>query len=364
MILDLYIARRFARTFLFTFAVFALLVSFVAMADTLRKYSDDGIGLRGIAGLALLGTPESLYQILPLIVLIAVIFLFLGLARTSELVVTRASGRSGLRALVAPVVVAALIGAAGVAVMNPIVAATTRQLDAREADLDGAASVLSLGTTGLWLRQGDAEGQTVIRAAGANLSGTALDRATFLTFDAAGTPLRRISAVRAELAPGAWELNDVKLWPLDAGTNPEASAERRETYTLPSSLTADQIRDSFGTPASIPIWDLPRFIDRLQAAGFSARRHMVWLQMELSQPAFLAAMVLIGAAFTMRPQRGGRVGLNVLFAILVAFGIYFVRNFAQILGEAGDIPAALAAWVPPLAAAGLALGLLLQREDG
>jgi lipopolysaccharide export system permease protein len=86
--------------------------------------------------------------------------------------------------------------------------------------------------------------------------------------------------------------------------------------------------------------------------------------MELSQPLFLGAMMLIGAAFTMRPQRGGKVGLNVMSAILLAFTIYFIRNFAQILGENGDVPAALAAWAPPLAAAGVALGILLQREDG
>jgi lipopolysaccharide export system permease protein len=51
-------------------------------------------------------------------------------------------------------------------------------------------------------------------------------------------------------------------------------------------------------------------------------------------------------------------------AILLAFTIYFIRNFAQILGENGDVPAALAAWAPPLAAAGVAMGILLQREDG
>ena len=364
MILDLYFARRFGRTFLFTFAVFAMLVTFVALADTLRQFAGEGIGLRGIVGLALLGAPESLYQILPLIVLIAVIFFFLGLARSSEMVVTRAAGRSGLRALVAPVAVAAGIGVVGVLVLNPVVAATGRLHDLRAAAVDGTGSVLSLGSTGLWLRQGDADGQTVIRAARTDSSGTMLDRATFLTFDAEGTPLRRISADRAMLQDGAWALEAVKLWPLDGEGNPEAEAERRETLELPSTLTPAQIRDSFGSPAEIPIWDLPAFIERLREAGFSARRHAVWLQMELSQPAFLAAMVLIGAAFTMRPQRGGRVGLNVLFAFLVAFGIYFLRNFAQILGEAGDIPAALAAWVPPSAAAGLALGLLLQREDG
>ena len=139
---------------------------------------------------------------------------------------------------------------------------------------------------------------------------------------------------------------------------------RLPQFSVPSTLTPDQIRDSFGTPFSIPIWELPAFITRLQTAGFSAQRHLVWFQSEIALPVFLVAMVLIAAAFTLRHQRGGRTGLMVLFAVLLAFVTYFVRNFAQVLGENGDLHAVLAAWAPPLAAIGLSLGLLLHNEDG
>jgi lipopolysaccharide export system permease protein len=75
-------------------------------------------------------------------------------------------------------------------------------------------------------------------------------------------------------------------------------------------------------------------------------------------------MVLIAAGFTMRPQRGRRVGLLVLTAVVLSFGLYFLRNFAQILGDNGQIPVALAAWAPPVAGIAAALGLLLHLEDG
>ena len=133
---------------------------------------------------------------------------------------------------------------------------------------------------------------------------------------------------------------------------------------MPTNLTRAGIRDSFGTPSVIPIWDLPGFIASLEAAGFSARKHRMWLQSELAMPVFLVSMVLVGAAFTLRHTRAGRTGVMVLFALLTGFSLYFIRNFAQILGENGQIPIALAAWAPPLAAIGLAMGLLLHLEDG
>jgi lipopolysaccharide export system permease protein len=49
---------------------------------------------------------------------------------------------------------------------------------------------------------------------------------------------------------------------------------------------------------------------------------------------------------------------------MLGFGIFFLRSFAQTLGESGQIPVALAAWSAPLGGVLLALGILLQKEDG
>ncbi|SEW06837.1 lipopolysaccharide export system permease protein [Cognatiyoonia koreensis] len=364
MILHRYFARRFFFAFLGVFTIFLLILTFIGLVDQLRRFSGDEVTFGQILILALLNIPQGIYRILPLIMIIATIALFLSLARSSELVVTRAAGRSALRALSAPLLVALTLGIAAIAILNPIVAATTQQYELRSSDLRGEGSALILGETGLWLRQGGSGEQTVIRAAGSNLDGTELSNVTFLTFAGESGPLRRIEAERAALVAGAWALTNAKSWPLDRDIVPEAAATDHDSLRIPSTLTADEIRNSFGTPSSIPIWELPAFIDRLQSAGFSAQRHQVWFQMELALPVFLVAMVMIGASFTLRHQRGGRTGVMIMLAILLSFAIYFLRNFAQILGENGQLPAMLAAWAPPLAAIGLAMGMLLHQEDG
>lgn len=364
MILHVYMARRFLRTLFGVIAIFFLLTLLVDFVEQARRHGDTASGMGALLQLSLLNLPQALYQIAPLIFIIATLAHFLGLARSSEMVVVRASGRSAIVALVPPIVVTLLLGGLAVGMINPLVAATTKAYEARISALTGEQSVLALAGDGLWLRQGGAAGQTVIHARRANLDGTELAEVTFLTFDAQGAILRRIDAESAVLEAGAWQLDTAKIWPLDATRNPEADARLAPGLTLPSTLTADEIRNSFGTPSSIPIWDLPGFITQLQGAGFSALRHEVFLQMELALPVFLVAMVLIGAAFTLRHQRGGRTGVLVLTAVLLSFGAYFLRNFAQVLGENGEIPALLAAWAPPFAAIGLAAGLILHLEDG
>ena len=363
MILDRYIAGRFLMVFARVFAGFFGILLAIDVVEQLRRFSDPGITLREAAVLAVMNVPSSLYNILPLMLILSAIGLFLGLARSSELVVIRGSGRSGIRFLIAPVITALVIGGFAVAVLNPIVAATSRQYDVLSSGHARNGSVLSISEAGLWLRQGTAEGQTVIQAARANPDATELFDVTFLTFAADGTPLARIEAATARLDPGEWVLSAVKHWPLNAD-NPERDALDQAETRVPTDLTRDTIRDSFGTPSAIAIWDLPGYIAGLERAGFSARSHLVWMQMELALPLFLVAMVLIAAGFTMRHSRLGKSGTMVLLALLCGFVVFFLRNFGQVLGENGQIPILLAAWTPPIAAALLALGLLLHVEDG
>lgn len=364
MILSLYVARRFAMMFLRVLAVFFGILMLIDMLDQLRRLSGRGVGLLQAMQLSALNVPESLYTILPLIMILSAIAVFLGFARSSELVVVRAAGRSGLRFLLAPVVVSLLIGAVAVMVFNPLVAATSRAYESRYANYaSGAERVLSVSEEGLWLRQGGEGRQTVIHAARANADGTVLYGASFLSFDAEGLPVQRIEAETARLGPGAWQMEEARTWDLTA-LNPEAGVRSDERATLGSDLTAEAIRDSFGDPSAIPVWELPKYIKGLERAGFSARRHQVWLQSQLALPLLMSAMVLVAAGFTMRHARFGGTGLLVLWSLLGGFSIFFLRNFAQVMGENGQIPVLAAAWAPPVAAALLALSLLLHLEEG
>ena len=365
MILHLYFARRFAQSIGVVAAVLLAVVALVDLIDQTRKFSDLGIGFGQRLGLTVLNVPATLNQILPLILILATVGLFVNLARTSELVVTRAAGRSALRALVAPGMVALALGIFATTTLGPIVAATSKRYAAlAETYRSGGASALAVSEDGLWLRQGGTQGQTVIRAARSNADASVLYDVTFVAYARDGGPVRRIEAASAALQAGARSLRNAKVWPLATGINPEANAVVHDVLALPSTLTLDRIRETLGTPAGVSIWDMQAFIAQLEQAGFSARRHHVWLQSELARPVFLMGMVLVAAAFTMRHTRFGGTGTAVLAAVLLGFGLYFIRSFAQILGENGQIPVLLAAWAPPLASILLALGLLLQAEDG
>ena len=286
MTLHLYFARRFLRSVLAVLAIFFAILLLIGLIDQIRRFGgSDDAGFGTLVLLSALSVPASLYRILPLIMILATLSLFLSLARSSELVVARASGRSALKSLIAPLLLAMLIGVLAVAAVNPIVAATQKQYETITARLSGVASTLSVSSEGLWLRQGSRDGQTVIRATRANLDGTVLFGVTFLGYGSDGRPTYRIEAEEAELVTGAWSIRNAKEWRFDTETQiPEIDSFESEKMSLASNLTRNQILDSFGTPSAIPIWELPQFIARLEAAGLSARVHRTFFHMELALP--------------------------------------------------------------------------------
>ena len=373
MILQAYVARRFLRQFLLVAGAFLAILFLIDLIEQIRRFGGQGAGLGRMAGLAMLNIASSFYAILPLITLLAAIALCLSLSRSSELVAIRAAGRSGMRTLAAPAVTAALLGAVMVSVLNPVVAGTTKRYAEAAARVSGGVTqTVSLGRGAVWLRQGippeaagvgEGGGQIVIRAGRASPDATTLYDPMFLVFDAGLGPVRRIAAQSAKLGAGGWTLSGVKEWPL-TDANPEGRATVMAQLTLPTDLTAARIRDGFGAPDAVPVWQLPAFIAGLERAGFSALRHKVWFAMELARPFLMAAMVMVAAVFTMRPMRGRRTGILVLGAFTAGVGLFFLRNLTQVLGEAGDVPPAMAAFAPPLVGSLLALAALLQSEEG
>ncbi|GIX14821.1 MAG: hypothetical protein KatS3mg118_2780 [Paracoccaceae bacterium] len=231
--------------------------------------------------------------------------------------------------------------------------------------LRGQESLLSISREGLWLRQADSQGYYVIRAQRADPDGERLYEASFFQFTADNRLAGRIEAARAELMPGAWRLSDARLWSFDPDNALRPPGlTMAEELEVPTTLTSDRILDSFASPDAIGIWDLPEFIATLRASGFSARRHEMHLQKELAKPLLFAAMVLLGAAFSMRHLRAGGVGLMLLGAALSGFALFFLSDISQALGASGAIPTPIAAWMPPMAATLAASALLLYTEDG
>ena len=348
-----YILRGFLRAVLAVFAVIALVIMLFTSVENLRRFGESGAERRrrpahhaaAGAGGALPGVPAGADAGEPR---------HLPALRPHQ----RARGDARLRRLGAAADRGAgawrrsLLGIGFVAVVNPFVAASIKRGLALEDDFTQRRLEPALLLQGGRLA---APGRRRRRPDGD--PGGAHQRRRHDPEPGADAPLRRR---RHALRPHRGAGGAADAGRLAARERHRVAARRRRAASsapppggrldLPTTLTSDEILESFAPPETVGFWDLGRFIAQMEESGFSGQRHRLFLQSELAKPALFAAMVLIGAAFALRPTRFGQTGVMILLAVLAGFALYFLKDFAESLGGRGQIPLLVAAWTPPVAA--------------
>jgi lipopolysaccharide export system permease protein len=296
---------------------------------------------------------------LPFAVLFGAMATFVRLTRSSELVVARSAGVSAWQFLFPTLAGGAFIGILTLGAFNPLAAAMASNYESLEAKfLRGRASLLAVSSTGFWLRQADTQGQSVIHALRVSQQGVELYDVIVFLYGGQDKFVGRIDARSARLEDGAWHLSDALI------TAPDRPPVRRVEHRLDTTLTLSQIQDSFASPQTLSFWAIPRFIQTLEDAGFSALRHRLHWHSLLSLPLLLVAMVLIAASFSLRLTRRGGTGFLVAGGAVLGFVFFFFSDVVLALGLSGSLPVPLAAWTPAGVMLLIGVAAVLHLEDG
>jgi lipopolysaccharide export system permease protein len=343
---------------LFGLAVIALVVDTVELLR--RTYGRPGTQLSMVLLMALLHLPFLVQKLMPFGVLFGTMLTFQRLTRSHELVVARAAGVSVWQFLLPALLVALGLGVFTVVAFNPLASVLVARYEALDrALLSQPASLIAVAPGGLWLRQPEPDGREVLfHAQQMNPNTAVAERVVVFRFAADGEFASRIDAAHARLDAGTWTLFDALISEVDGSSRIEPRV------SLSTDLTPNRIQESFAAPETLSFWDLPAFVEGLEAVGFSAREHRLYWHGLLALPLLLAAMLLIGTTSSLRLVRRGGTGLLITAGLVTGFLFYILSDIVFAIGLSGRLPAILAAWIPAGVAVLLGLTTLLHLEDG
>ncbi|MDV7340161.1 LPS export ABC transporter permease LptG [Terasakiella sp. A23] len=360
--LSIYIGRHFLTHFAILMVVFLGLIYLIDAIELLRRSaSREGVSALIALQMAFLKLPHLGQETFPFAVLFAGMSAFSRLTKSHELVVTRAAGVSAWRFMTPALLVAFGLGLFQIMVINPLGSAALSAFEQMESKhFDGRSSLLSLSANGLWLRQSNLEGQSVLHSRYVLQQGEHVDLndVSIFVYKDADHFSHRIEADRASLEDGFWHLYNVQVHIVDKPT------EYNNELWFETDLTLNKIQDSFAPPETMSFWSLPSFIDTMEKAGFSGKRHKLHWHSLLSAPFLLIAMVLIAATFTLRHTRKGGTTFVVSGGMLCGFVLYFFTDISMALALSGSIPVLLAAWAPASICLLLGSTMILHLEDG
>jgi lipopolysaccharide export system permease protein len=355
-----YFAGRFVVAALGVFAAIFVLLVLVDYIEMVRKTS----GLADVSAIAVAETslfrvPQLLEKMMPFCILIGAMTCYLALSRRLELVVARAAGVSAWQFIAPALASAMVLGLLATIAYNPM-SANLRELSKRmEAELFGNAPGGGVqDAAGFWINQVNSDGQAIINAARSEQQGARLTGLTVFRFDNNDQFRERIEAQQATLEEGQWLFKSVRRYTLDG---PPAD---QDSFTLATSLSPAQIRNSFSTPETVSFWQLPGYIRSSESSGFATAGYRLQYHKLIAQPFLLAAMVMLAASVSLRFFRMGGVQKMVLSGVGSGFLLYVLSKVTEDLSKAELMHPIASAWLPVCVGGLTGFLALLYQEDG
>jgi LPS export ABC transporter permease LptG len=346
-ILDEYVVREFLGIFLLVLSGFVMLMLVFTFFEDIKDILQRNIPLSMVGEYLINLTPDMLYQITPLAVLIAVLVTFGVLNRNSEIIAMKACGISLYR-LVIPIVSIAGLLAIGLFLFDQFyLPQANRRQEALHNIIKGRPPQTVLHPEQNWIfgqpRPGEPGRIFYYQFFDpkinefANLSIFEFDPSTFALS-------RRIFATRAAWDPadGAWSF--LNGWQRDiAGPNvteyhpflKTSFAEIHEDpgYFKKESLQAQEM--NFG--------QLERYISDLRQSGFDTMRLRVELWHKLAYPLMAVVIAVLAIPFALSMgRRSSLTGIATAIAVTLAYIVF--SDLFEGLGIANYLPAAMAAW--------------------
>ncbi|HPD82571.1 MAG: LPS export ABC transporter permease LptG [Alphaproteobacteria bacterium] len=358
--LSFYLIRHYVLNFVIILLGLLGIIYLFDTVELLRRaanYPDVSLSL--IFQMGLYKLPAVGQMVFSFAVLFSAMLTFWQLTRRHELVIVRSAGLSAWQFIIPIMVVAFLIGATKIAVVNPLGAVMVSKYYNLESEyLEHKTSLITLSGQGLWLRQDHDGGYAILHAENIQMPDWVLKDVMVLFFSGDNNFLRRIDAPTSQLESGQWTFHDAIV------NAPQALPEKYNLLTLGTDLTINELENSFKDPQTISFWKLPAYIKIMEQTGFDSTSLRIFFQDLLAQPLLFMAMVLLAASVSLRPPRLRGTSLLIMSGVGIGFVVFFASSFLQALGGSQQIPIIVAAWFPALISFLLGLGALMVLEDG
>jgi LPS export ABC transporter permease LptF/LPS export ABC transporter permease LptG len=345
-LLDDYVLRDFLlylglilSTFLVLVLVFTL---FELLGDILRNQVPFGV----VAEYLLNVTPYLLYNVAPLVVLLAVLVTFGLMQRSNEITAIKATGISVYR-IAAPVLVATAGLAAALFFADQFyLPHTNKRQEALHNQIKGKPPQTYLRPDRKWIF---GENNDIYYYPFFDADRDQFGNITVFQLDPASFSItRRIHAERAHWSEQLNRWIYENGWDRSLRVSAIANYRPFDVATFPElPETPSYFKKEVKQYTEMNYEELRRYIRDLQQGGFDVVRLRVQLNKKLSYPLITLIMAILAVPFAMSTGKKGTVtGVAVALGIAVFYTV--VSRLFEAMGDLSQLPPAMAAWSPDL----------------
>lgn len=357
-IMDRYLIRQYLIYLGIGTVIGAVLIGVVDLLQTLDRFLRVKPPFTTILEHFVYRLPGELYKGLPMIVLIATVFLFLSLTRQRELDAFKAAGISLYRASLPILLVAGAISVLAVAFQEmvlPDINAKSEEVD--RVKIRGLLPRHLQRQTQIWYRSSDTR---FFRMALLDPVGKSMEGLTVLDISRDFRMEERLDARAAQWLAEGWQLTDGVF--RRVGPQNRVTSEMFDSRLLAMPEHIDDFIQLQNAPDTMSFLELRAYVARLRDGGHRVTRYLVQLYSKLSFPLVHVIMALVAIPFALVSPRSGGRAMGIGVAIVIAVGYWVVHSIALAFAQADLLPAALAAWTANIVFAGIGTALFLSAR--
>ena len=338
-LLPTYVLRKFTGLFLLCVLCVVVLFLLIDGIENMDTFIDRNVS----TGTALLYyiyyIPYILVLTLPVATLLAAVFAVIGLARGNEIVAMKSLGYSLYQLLVPLLAAGLVISILSFFTAEIIVARTTAKKETIERDY------LQRGRSAKFLSRFR---NMQIRDENSVITIGYFDIKKFLAHRV------RIQEIvdgrlvyRLDADSMSWE-NDT--WVIRSGlerrfTDGTESAARLDTAVVfPFHFNPRELIQAQGSPEDMGYWELKKYIDRIKRSGGETSHWLTELHLRISYPLSNFLIVLFSVPLVYNRRRKN-IALGFGISLTVVFFYFGLVKMGQTLGQNGNLPPLLGAWL-------------------
>ena len=353
MTLDRYVFRLLLTRTVVAAVVLVCLAQVLELLDVTTQILERGQGLGGIGHYSLLRLPGQFQQIAALSVLVGSLFTFTQMARTSEMVVIRATGANIYRVLrmMIPVALGVALIDFGVAAE---IAPRTQDALAHWMAVTAPPSQAKPARPH-WFRLG----ADLVMVGSESEDGRTLHDLRIYRRDADRNLVQEVAAPVATAEAGGWRLHAAVTTDVRQDHS-DVSPPADQDWKTP--LTSGALRRLIRSGQDVAFSAALGAVSGTGPADRSPGFYQTRLNRSFAEPLGAVVMLLLSAPAALSSLRSDQAVRLLLFGLSSGLLFLVADGLLTALGETSALPPVLAAWAAPVAFTALAVTVLLSAE--
>ena len=338
-----YLTKLFLKNISVILIVFIFLSFFLNIFEEIKYFENKENELYYPIILTILNIPSIIFEILPFIFLLGVMFFFISLYENDEIELLRSNGINNTKITMIISIVSLITGIVIIIVYYSFSAnLKSLYLNIKYKYSDAGDHLAVVNEGGLWIKEMNKEGNKIFIVNAQLYKVDSLEELKIIELDKNYKLINTIVSEEANIKTKNWVLKNVKIY--------EDKKKLREfkDYRYLSSFNSEIISNLYSNLNSLNILQLIKLKDNYKSIGYSATEVKLHLNKIYSIPFYLTLTTIIGALLMFKLDFIKSKFFLIVIGVLVSVMFYYINYFLILFGKNETLPVEAAVWLPQL----------------